>query len=67
MFLRMIKLLLKQNKQVEVLRELLFSHRYFNIQETFELFDEEGLGNVDAEQIMKGFEGFNITFNDADL
>lgn len=67
MFLRLIKQLLKQNKQIESLKEMLFSHKYFNVAETFALFDEDGDGTVNAQELEDGFAKFNITFNYEDL
>jgi hypothetical protein len=67
MFMRLIKQLLKQNKQIESLKEMLFSHKYFNITETFALFDEDGDGVINAQELEEGFAKFNITFNLEDL
>lgn len=48
MFLRLIKQLIKQNKHVESLREMLFSHKHFNLQDTFRHFDADASGVLDA-------------------
>lgn len=64
MFLRLVKQLLKQNKQVETLRELLFSHKFFNLQDTFKHFDADASGVLDAEKIADGFAPFNINYLD---
>lgn len=48
MFLRLIKQLIKQNKHVESVRELLFSHKHFNLQDTFRHFDADASRVLDA-------------------
>lgn len=55
-------MLLKQNTQIESLRELLFSHKYFNLVESFHLFDTNGNGTLSAEEFEDGFAKYNITF-----
>lgn len=67
MFLRLIKLLLKQNKNIESLRELLFSHKHFNLADTFKLFDTDGEGAIGASHFEEGFAKYNIHFNTEDL
>lgn len=67
MFLRLIKLILKQNKQIESIRELLFSHKYFNLVETFRLFDSDEEGAISAKNFEEGFAKFNIQFVLEDL
>ena len=39
MFLRMIKLMIKTNRQVEDSRGALFSHKTFSLEDSFNLFD----------------------------
>lgn len=46
---------------------MLFSHKYFNVVETFGLFDEDGEGTINAQKLEDGFAKFNITFNYEDL
>ena len=67
MFLRLIKLLVKQNKHIENLREMLFSHKHFNLVDTFKLFDSDNSGTLDAHKLQEGFEQFNIHPNLDDL
>lgn len=67
MFLRLIKLLLKQNKHIESFRELLFSHKHFNLADTFKLFDDDCTGVLDAQKFADGFAQFNIGFDLDDL
>jgi len=46
---------------------MLFSHKYFNVVETFAIFDTDGDGVLNAEKIEEGFAKFNITCNSRDL
>lgn len=40
MFLRLIKLIVKNNRQIEIAKEVLFSHKTFGIDECYRLFDD---------------------------
>lgn len=55
-------MLLKQNTHIESLRELLFSHKFFNLVDSFHLFDTDGEGKLSASHFEEGFAKYNITF-----
>jgi len=50
----------KQNKHVENLREMLFSHKHFNLVDMFRFFDSDNSGTIDAEKIQEGFSKFGF-------
>ena len=39
MFLRLLKVMIRNNRQIEDARQSLFSHKTFSIDESFKLFD----------------------------
>jgi len=45
---------------------MLFSHKYFSVAETFAIFDTDGDGVLNAEDIEEGFARFNITLDPKD-
>jgi hypothetical protein len=51
MFLRLFKHLVQQNKHTELHREMLFSHKHFNVVDTFRMFDGDKDGTIDAQEI----------------
>ena len=60
MFLRLIKLMLKNQRQIEIAREVLFSHKTFDVQECFRLFDDKNEGAIPAQQFEDVFAAHNI-------
>ena len=60
MFLRLIKNILYQQRQVETLRQTLFSHRAFNVREAFEVIDKNKSGSITEEEIASIFESNSI-------
>ncbi len=64
MFLRLVKNILYQHRQVETLRETLFSHKAFNVSEAFKLFDENQSGSITDEEVVKVFQSNNIDYGD---
>lgn len=67
MFLRLVKCLIKQNKDIESFREMLFSHKHFNLSDAFRHFDTDCTGVLDAQKIHDGFAQFNIGYDVKDL
>ncbi len=51
MFLRLIKNILYQQRQVETLRQTLFSHKAFNVREAFEAIDQDKDGAITEAEI----------------
>lgn len=64
MFLRLIKNIFYQQRQVESLREVLFSHKSFNVSEAFNLLDADKSGSIKEEEILKVFGVNNIDTRD---
>lgn len=60
MFLRLIKLILKNQRQIEIAKEVLFSHRTFDVQECYRLFDDQNEGKINAEKFGEVFAAYNI-------
>ena len=60
MFLRLIKLILKNQRQIEIAKEVLFSHSTFDINECFRLFDDQNEGSITAEKFDEVFAAHNI-------
>lgn len=60
MFLRLVKSIISQERQVEALRECLFSHKGFNLTEAFRFFDVDGDGKIDETELAQGFAKHNI-------
>ena len=60
MFLRLIKLILKNQRQIEIAKEVLFSHKTFDIQECYRLFDDQNEGFITAEKFEEVFNSHNI-------
>ena len=51
MFLRMIKTMVKTNRQLEDSRACLFSHKTFSLEDSFKLFDINQNGRIAVEEI----------------
>ena len=60
MFLRLIKLLIKQNRSIEDARLNLSSHKTFSLDESFRVFDINGNGKVTEAEIQQIFSDHNI-------
>jgi len=60
MFLRLIKLILKNQRQIEIAKEVLFSHSTFDVSECFRLFDDQNEGSITAEKFDEVFAAHNI-------
>ena len=60
MFLRLIKLILKNQRQIEIAKEVLFSHSTFDVSECFHLFDDQNEGSITAEKFDEVFAAHNI-------
>jgi len=60
MFLRLIKLILKNQRQIEIAKEVLFSHKTFDVQECYRLFDDQNEGQITAEKFEEVFAAHNI-------
>lgn len=60
MLLRMIKLIIKTNRQLEDARHALFCHQAFSLQESFSLFDIKQNGRIGAEEIAQVFREQSI-------
>lgn len=60
MFLRLIKLILKNNRQIEIAKEVLFSHKTFDVDECYRLFDDQNAGSITAEKFEEVFAAHNI-------
>lgn len=46
MFLRLVKVLVRTNRQLEDARQSLFSHKTFSLEESFRLFDTNKNGRL---------------------
>lgn len=66
MFLRLVKLMIKCNREQDTLREILNSHETFNINDAFRVFDKDNSGYITAENLREGFESHNITVSNID-
>ena len=55
MFVRYLKQVMTVERQNENLREMLFCHKTFNVQEAFTLLDANASGEVDAGELVNGF------------
>ena len=64
MFLRMIKLHIRQNRQLEDARQALFQHKTFSLEESFKLFDINENGTVCINEVQQVFSKFNIEVSD---
>ena len=60
MLLRMVKLIIKQNRQLENARVALFSHQTFSLQDSFNLFDINQNGRISADEITQVFKDHSI-------
>jgi Ca2+-binding EF-hand superfamily protein len=60
MFLRLVKSIISQERQIEALRECLFSDKGFNLTEAFRFFDVDGDGLIDETELAQGFAKHNI-------
>jgi Ca2+-binding EF-hand superfamily protein len=55
MFVRYLKQVMTVERQNESLREMLFSHKTFNVQEAFALLDADCSGDIDAAEMVSSF------------
>lgn len=60
MLLRLIKLMLKVDREIEGFRDVLFSHKTFNCVDCFRVFDKEDTGKISVEALEEGFAKWNI-------
>lgn len=60
MFLRLLKLILKNQRQIEIAKEVLFSHKTFDVETCFRLFDDKNEGEINAEKFEEVFQAHNI-------
>ena len=58
--MRLIKLILKNQRQIEIAKEVLYSHKTFDIQECYRLFDDQNEGFITAEKFEEVFGAHNI-------
>ena len=63
MFLRMIKMLIKTNRQLEDSRAALVAHKTFSLEESFSLFDVNENGRITAQELTQVFaeQGVQVT------
>lgn len=64
MFLRLVKNILYQQRQVETLRQTLFSHKAFNVREAFEAIDQDKDGAITEAEIQAIFDSNSIDTRD---
>lgn len=64
MFMRMVKLMIKQNRQIEDARITLGCHKTFSLDDSFKLFDITGNGKVTETEILQVFMDHNIEMGD---
>lgn len=64
MFLRFIKLILKNNSDLENARETLFGHSTFSVESCFALFDSSKCGVITLEEFQQVFADHNIEVMD---
>lgn len=60
MFLRFIKTVIRQNRQLEDAKVQLFSHKTFSLEDSFRLFDINSSGKLSAQELLTVFEQHNI-------
>lgn len=60
MFLRFIKTVLKTNSQLEQAKQTLFSHRTFNLEDAFRMFDRNKNGVISAQEFHDAFLEQNV-------
>lgn len=51
MFLRLVKQMLQSQRQIETLRETLFSHKAFSVSEAFRVFDLDNSGVITETEL----------------
>lgn len=64
MFLRMVKLLIRTNKQIEDAKQALFSHKTFSLEDSFAMFDLNKNGRLPAAEISQVFAEHHIELSD---
>ena len=64
MFLRMVKQIIRSNRQVEDARVSLGCHKTFSIEESFRVFDINQNGRVSVDEITEVFAKHNIELDD---
>lgn len=52
MFLRYLKLIIKTNSQLEQAKEALLSHRTFNVEDAFRIFDLNKSGALTPQEFL---------------
>ena len=60
MFLRLIKLILRNQRQIEIAKEVLFSHTSFDMNVCYTVFDEQNEGSITVEKFEDVFTQHNI-------
>lgn len=60
MFLRLLKLMLKVDREIDGHRQVLFGHKTFSCVDCFRVFDKDGKGHITVEDLEEGFKKWNI-------
>ena len=66
MFLRLLKLILKSQCQIEKAKQILFGHETFDIRDCFDLFNIPGENNITAEKFEQVFIDHSIEVQSLD-
>ena len=53
-------MMLKNQRQIEIAKEVLYSHKTFDVEECFRLFDDQNEGVILAERFEDVFAAHNI-------
>ena len=64
MFLRLIKVIIRSNRQIEDAKQALFSHKTFSLEDSFKLFDLNQNGKLSVNEFTQVFSDHNIDLRD---
>jgi Ca2+-binding EF-hand superfamily protein len=67
LFLRLVKDVLKHERSVEYVKQVLFSHKGFSVHEAFRFLDVQQRGEVSAADLEEVFAKHNLVLNNASL
>ena len=67
LFLRLVKDVLKHERSVEYVKQVLFSHKGFSVHDAFRFLDVQQRGEISATDLEEVFAKHNLVLNNASL